>query len=130
VCWRSLEENAWATAPRDAAAAIVPLPPPPDPDGPGPFSLARAERISSVLSHARFVDAIIEPLDRDLLIGRGDIDEAVEFYLRLLPTGYLIFEPDRHLLDRLRATLRTVLENHRRGEGIWLGSASWVVRAR
>jgi SAM-dependent methyltransferase len=130
VCWRSLEENAWATAPRDAAAAIVPLPPPPDPDGPGPFSLARAERISSVLSHARFVDAIIEPLDRDLLIGRGDSDEAVEFYLRLLPTGYLMFEPDRHLLDRLRATLRTVLENHRRDEGIWLGSASWVVRAR
>ena len=130
VCWRTLEENAWTTEPRDAAAAIVPLPPAPGPEAPGPFFMARAERISSVLSHASFVDVTIEPLDRDLLIGRGDVDEAVEFYLRLLPTGDLMFEPDRHLLDRLRATLRSVLEGHRRDDGIWLGSASWVVRAR
>lgn len=130
VCWRTPEHNAWVTELRDAAAAIVPLPPAPDPDAPGPFSLARAERISSVLSHAGFVGATIEPLDRELLIGRGDIDEAVEFYLRLLPTGHLMFEPDRHLLDRLRATLRTVLEGHRRDGQIWLGSASWVVHAR
>ncbi len=130
VCWRPLEENAWTTEPRDAAAAIVPLPPAPGPEAPGPFSLARAERISSVLSHASFVDVTIEPLDRDLLIGRGDVDEAVEFYLRLLPTGDLMFEPDRHLLDRLRAMLRSVLEGHRRDDGAWLGSASWVVRAR
>lgn len=130
VCWRGLEENAWTTEPRDAAAAIVPLPPLPGPAAPGPFSLARAERISSVLSQAGFVDATIEPLDRDLLIGRGDVDEAVEFYLRLLPTGYLMFEPDRHLVDRLRATLRTVLEGHRHDDGIWLGSGSWIVHAR
>jgi len=130
VCWRSLEENTWTTEPRDAAAALVPLPPVADPDAPGPFSLARAERISSVLSHASFVEVTVEPLDRDLLIGRGDVDEAIEFYLRLLPTGYLMFEPDRHLLDRLRATLRTVLEGHRSDDGIWLGSASWLVRAR
>lgn len=130
VCWRALEENAWTTELRDAAAAIVPLPPTPHPDAPGPFSLARAERISSILSHASFVDVSIEPLDRDLLIGRGDVDEAIEFYLRLLPTGYLMFEPDRHLLDRLRARLRTVLEDHHTDDGIWLGSASWLVRAR
>ena len=130
VCWRRLEENAWITEPRDAATAIVPLPPPPGPDAPGPFSLARAEHIFSVLSHAGFVDVTIEPLDRELLIGRGDVNEAVEFYLRLLPTGYLMFEPDRHLVDRLRATLRTVLEGHRHDDGIRLGSGSWVVQAR
>ncbi len=130
VCWRTLEENAWTTEPRDAAAAIVTLPPSPGPEAAGPFSLARAERISSVLSHASFVDVTIERLDRELLIGRGDIDEAVEFYLRLMPTGYLMFETDRHLLDRLRATLRSVLERHRRDDGIWLGSASWAAHAR
>lgn len=105
-------------------------PPAPGPDAPGPFSLAQAERISSLLSAAGFVDVSITPLDRDLAIGRGDVDEAIEFYLRLLPTGYLMFEPDRHLLDRLRATLRTVLEGYHGDDGIWLGSASWVVGAR
>lgn len=129
VAWRALEENAWTTEPRDAAAAIVPLPPAPDPDGPGPFSLAEAQRISSVLTHANLVDVTIEAFDRDLLIGRGDVDEAIDFYLRLLPTGYLMFEPDHHLLDRLRVTLRTVLEGHRRDDSIWLASASWLVLA-
>lgn len=129
VAWRALEENTWTTEPRDAAAVIVPLPPAPGPDEPGPFSLAQAERISSVLTHASLVDVTIEAIDRDLLIGRGDIDEAIDFYLRLLPTGYLMFDPDHHLLDRLRVTLRTVLEGHRRDDGIWLGSASWLVLA-
>lgn len=130
VCWRSLPENAWTTEPRNAAATIVPLPPAPGSNGPGPFSLARAERISTVLSDANFVDVTIEPLDHDLLIGRGDVDEAIEFYLRLLPTGYLMFEPDPHLLDRLRAMLRTVMEDHRIDDGIWLGSAAWLVHSR
>lgn len=130
VCWRTLEENAWTTEPRDAAAAIVPLPAPPGTEVPGPFSLGGEERISSLLSHASFVDVRVEAHDRDLLMGRGDIDEAIDFYLRLLPTGYLMFEPDHHLLDRLRATLRAVLEPHHGEHGLWLGSAAWVVTAR
>ncbi len=129
VCWRGLEENAWTTEPRDAAAAIVPLPPAPGPDAPGPFSLARAERISDLLAHASFVDVTLEALDLDVLVGRGDVDEAIDFYLRLLPTGYLMFEPDHHLLDRLRVGLRTVLERHQADDGIWLGGAAWVVLA-
>ena len=130
VCWRSLGENGWTTEPRNAVATIVPLPPPPAPGAPGPFSLASEERIRSLLSDAGFVEVEIEPHDEPLLVGRGDIEEAIEFYLRLLPTGYLMFEPDRHLLDRVRVVLRTVLEAHHGAEGIWLGSATWVVRAR
>lgn len=130
VCWRSVEENAWTAEPRAAASSMVPLPPVPGPESPGPFSLADPERISELLSHASFVDVTIEPLDEDLLIGRGDIDEAIDFYLRLLPTGYLLFEPDHHLLDRLRAMLRSVLADHVGDDGlVRLGSASWVVSA-
>lgn len=130
VCWRSLEDNGWTTEPRDAVASIVPLPPPPPADAPGPFSLGSEERIRLLLSTAGFVEVVIEPHDEPLLIGRGHVEEAIEFYLRLLPTGYLMFEPDRHLLDRIRVTLRTVLEKHHGPEGIWLGSGTWNVRAR
>ncbi|MEJ7585415.1 MAG: class I SAM-dependent methyltransferase [Acidimicrobiales bacterium] len=130
VCWRSLEENGWTTEPRNAVATIVPLPPPPPIDAPGPFSLGSEERIRSLLSEAGFMEVEIEAHDEPLLVGRGDIEEAIEFYLRLLPTGYLMFEPDRHLMDRIRVVLRTVLEEHHGPDGIRLGSATWVVRAR
>jgi SAM-dependent methyltransferase len=130
VCWRSLDENRWTTEPRDAVATIVPLPPPPPADASGPFSLGSDERIRSLLSSAGFVDVEIEDHDEPLLLGRGDVDEAIEFYLRLLPTGYLMFEPDHHLLDRIRVALRTVLEEHHGPDGIWMGSATWVVRAQ
>ncbi len=130
VCWRPLGENGWAIEPRNAVATIVPLPPPPPTDAVGPFSLSSDDRIRTLLSGAGFVDVEVEAHDTPLLLGRGDIDEAIEFYLRLLPTGYLMFEPDRHLLDRIRVALRTVLEKHHAPDGIWMGSGSWVVRAR
>lgn len=130
VCWRTLDENGWTTEPRHAIDTIVPLPPPPATDAPGPFSLGSEERIRSLLSNAGFVDVEIEGHDEPLLLGRGNIDEAIEFYLRLLPTGYLMFEPDRHLLDRIRGALRIVLEEHHGPDGIWMGSGTWIVSAR
>ncbi len=129
VCWRSPEENGWVTGPRDAAAMLLPTPPPSS--GPsGPFSLASKDHIAALLSGAGFVDVEIEPHDEPLQIGRGDVEEAVDFYLHLLPTGYLLVEPDRHYVDRLRAALRTVIDAHRTSAGIWMGSATWVVTAR
>jgi SAM-dependent methyltransferase len=130
ACWRSLDENGWVTEPRQAVQSVVPLPPLLPSGAPGPFSLADPDHISTLLTGAGFVEVEIEPLDRPLLVGRGDVDVAVEFYLRLLPTGSLMFEPDRHLLDRLRAALRVVVERHHDEDGIWMGSGSWVVRAR
>jgi len=130
VCWRGVADNPWTTVPRDAAHALVPLPPPPPPDAPGPFSLADADRIADLLGHAGFVDVAITPHDQPLLIGRGDLDEAVEFYLRLLPTGYLLFEPDRHMLDRLKVALHRALGRHHGPGGLLLGSGSWIVTAR
>jgi SAM-dependent methyltransferase len=130
VCWRTLEENRWITEPREAVTRVVPLPPLLPAGAPGPFALDDADHISALLTGAGFVEVEIEPLDRPLLVGRGDVDEAVEFYLRLLPTGSLMFEPDRHLLDRLRAALRVVVERHHDEDGIWMPSAAWVVRAR
>jgi SAM-dependent methyltransferase len=130
VCWRALDENPWITEVRAAATAVVPLPRLAPDDVPGPFALADAERISALLSRAGFVDVEIDPHDQPVLIGRGDVDEAVEFFLRLLPTGSLMFEPDRHLLDRLRAAVRVVVERHRAPDGIWMDAAAWIVRAR
>lgn len=129
VCWRRQDENRWTTEPLEAASVILPGAETGSGDPSGPFSLSSSERISDLLSQAGFVDVVIEPHDESLLIGRGDVDEGIYFFLRLLPTGYLTVEPDRHALDRIRATLREVLERHRTDVGIWMGSATWVVTA-
>lgn len=131
VCWRGLDENGWAAGPRDAAALVLRDLQDLQVEGPtGPFSLASEELVRAVLSAAGFVGVEVEPHDEPLLIGRGDVDEAVDLFLQLLPTGYLVVRPERHLLDRVKASLRTVIERHRSGDGIWMGSATWVVTAR
>jgi SAM-dependent methyltransferase len=130
VTWGPLVDNPWTTIPRDAADAIVPLPPLPPPGAPGPFSQSDPDALADLLGHAGFVDVAIARHDQPLLIGRGDVDEAVEFYLRLLPTGYLMFEPDRHLLDRLKVALHRALEPHRGPGDLLLGASAWIVTAR
>ncbi|MPY94183.1 MAG: methyltransferase domain-containing protein [Acidimicrobiia bacterium] len=131
VCWHTLEENGWTTAPRDAAVVVLgPQASTGAEESVGPFSLGHRAHVLELLSAAGFVDVEIEPHDEPLLIGRGDVDEAVELFLHLLPTGYLLVEPDRHLLDRIKASLQTVIEKHRSDAGIWMGSATWVVTAR
>jgi SAM-dependent methyltransferase len=128
VSWRALDENGWATGPRDAAALVLRDP---EVEGPtGPFSLASEELVRAVLSAAGFVGVEVERHDEPLLVGRGDVDEAVELFLQLLPTGYLLVRPERHLMDRVKASLRTMIERHRSDGGIWMGSAAWVVTAR
>jgi SAM-dependent methyltransferase len=129
VSWRPLEDNPWIVEARAAAEAIVPLPPLEPVDAPGPFSLGDPDRISTLLTGAGFVDVEIAAHDRPILIGRGDPDEAVACYLRLLPADSLLFETDRHLLDRLRAALRILVDRYVADDGIWMGAATWVVRA-
>ena len=129
VCWRGLEENPWAHEPRQAVAAILPDDSPP-PESPGPWSMADPDRVVEVLTAAGFTDVELTPHDEPLAIAGGDVDAAVEFYLRLLPSGYLLIQPDRHVLDRAKATLRAMVDAHHGPDGISMGSASWIVTAR
>lgn len=128
VCWRDLGDNRWVTEVRDATTRIFPAAATTS-DLLSPFSQADPDVIATTLTHAGFVDVEIEAHDEPLPVGRGDMDEAIEFYLQLLPTGYLHVEPDRHSLDRLKASVAAVLERHHDDDGIWMGSASWVVTA-
>ncbi len=130
VCWRSLDENPWAHEPRQAVAAILPEEATVPADTPGPWSMAQADGILDTLTSAGFADVEITPHDEPLDVAGTDVDAGVDFYLRLLPTGYLLIEPDRHVLDRVKAALRAVLQAHLGAGGTWMGSASWIVSAR
>ncbi len=130
VCWRSPSENSWVTEPGQAVAEVLGPPAPMDPDAPGPFSLASADRISSILTEAGLVDIDITPHDLPLSIGIGATDELVRYYLDLLPATAIPENAEVHVIDRVKAALGAMVERRRTPDGITMGGAAWLVSAR
>lgn len=130
VCWRSPSENSWVTEPGQAVAEVLGPPAPMDPDAPGPFSLASADRISSVLTEAGLVDIDITPHDLPLSIGTGTTDVLVRYYLDLLPSTAVPDNAEVHVIDRVKAALGAMVERRRTPDGITMGGAAWLVSAR
>ena len=130
VCWRSPAENSWVTEPGQAIAEVLGPPAPMDPDAPGPFSLASADRISSILTGAGMVDIDITPRDLPVSIGGGTTDELVRYYMDLLPGTAIPENAEVHVIDRVKAALGAMVERRRTPEGITMGAAAWLVSAR
>lgn len=132
VCWRRLEDNPWMAVPLQAASRIIDLPPAPDPEAPGPFSLAGEERIRRILVAAGWEEIRIERVDREVMVGgTTDLDEAVEFLMRMGPTGRVLRETPPQVVSRVAVAIReSIARFARRGEGVRMPASAWVVTAR
>ena len=131
VCWQNVADNEWVLVPGTAAAAHVPRPEVGEPGAPGPFALGDAGRLLALLTGAGFGDVGIEPLaDSILLAGGGTVDDAVEFF-RSTSMGRALFA-DAAPVDVARAidAVRRALTPYQTPEGVRLGAAAWLVRAR
>ena len=71
VCWRSVQENLWASVPIAAALPLLPPQEPADPLAPGPFAFADSERLKDILSKAGYRNVRTEKLDSDHEHGRN-----------------------------------------------------------
>jgi SAM-dependent methyltransferase len=131
VCWQPMLDNEWMAVPLMAVLAHVSPPAPADPSTPGPFSLGERDRIVDVLGAAGFGEVTVEPGSTPILVGGpGSVAEAVAF-MRATGMGRLLLA-DREapgVRDALDA-IATALEPHHDGEGVRLGSATWLVTAR
>jgi SAM-dependent methyltransferase len=129
VCWRAMQENAWAWETLAVALPLLKEPPPAmPPDAPGPFSLAEAARIESVLRAAGWEQIAATPFDTDYVLG-GSPEQAVELFLRLGPLGRLIREQQ---LDpgSIRGALQSLMARHVGERGVSMRAACWIVTAR
>ena len=136
IVWRRREDNPWVHKAELAVRKIVPLVSHEETDqvhcGPGPFSMAGADSVSDMLRIAGFERVGFERYDTEICIGRT-VDDAIEFAMALGPAGEVIRlagEAGQKLKPDVVTALRATLADHRRADGIWIGSSSWFVTAR
>jgi SAM-dependent methyltransferase len=129
LCWQDLPHNDWVMVPAGAALSFVPFPDLGLEGAPGPFSLADPDRTRRILTEAGFEHVELNEVTEQVFLGDNAAD-ATEF---LQGTGMarLLFEDadadtERKAIDAVRGAL----EAHEQPQGIWLGSAAWLVAAR
>ena len=123
VCWRTYEENPWASEPMRVARDLLPPQPPLVPDAAGPFAFARRERLLELLPNA-----IIEPAASTMGIG-ATLDEAVAEGLTIGPLARAAAGLDEPTRDQIRARLRDLYAPYVTPAGVRFPAAVWLVCA-
>jgi SAM-dependent methyltransferase len=133
VCWPPAKENAWVRIPSSIVKAHIELPGPPDPDTPGEFAFADRDRVQRILAAAGFADIAIERHDMPITVASGaGVDEAVEFFLEMGPTGRALANigASDDLKGRITADLRDGLRPFLTDAGVVMDASIWLATAR
>lgn len=128
LCWRDVRENAWAMATVEPARDLVEMPPRPGPEDPGPFSFREPERVKRLLTEAGFANIALDPLDRDLFMGRS-LDEAVINIQHTGPVANAVANAPEDVRAMYSGRVREALAPYARETGVSIGSGCWVVTA-
>jgi len=129
VCWRALQDNAWAARPLASAMNLLPPQPPFDPHAPGPFALADRDRLLAILTSAGFRDPKADALDTLMNMG-ATLEDAVGAALSIGPLARAAMELDDAARDAVRARVRGTLAEFETPAGICPPAACWLVSAR
>src|SRR5215469_1526425 len=116
VCWRSPQENLWATAPVAAAKEFLPEMPPPDPLAPGAFAFADPGRMEAILGAGGFRNIAIRKFDGAMDMGR-DLDQAATLTLRVGPLARAAAELDDAAKTRIVDAVKAALARFARADG-------------
>jgi hypothetical protein len=114
--------------PAGAALTYVPFPDLGPEGGPGPFSLADPDRTRQLLTDARFEDVDVREITEQTLLGENARD-ATEFLDGTSMARLLFEDVDAETEQKAIDAVRGLLEAHEQPDGVWLGSAAWLVTA-
>ena len=128
VCWQEMMSNEWIRVPVLAAVEHVGIPELPEPGAPGPFALAEPSRVQPLLESAGMTDIDIHEASDPLLIG-SDLDDVMSFLLADEFARRLLDGKDPDLVSRAEVAMREALGPFVRPDGVFLGSAYWIVTA-
>jgi len=128
-CFRSLKFNPFFT---EIGTTLPPPETTPDPHAPGPFAFADQARVRSILAGAGWRDITFEPVDFQMVAGKGTdpVAEALEYFQRIGPAARILREAD----DAQRGAILTRIEDialRNCVDGVVSMQAGvWIVRAR
>jgi SAM-dependent methyltransferase len=128
ACWQDLFQNEWLLVPGAAAAPHVGLPDM-EPGAPGPFALADADRITLLLTSARFHDVTLEPIARPMRAG-SDVDDTVAFFESTDIARRLMADAPPGKITAALDAVRTALLPYASDDGVVLNGTAWLVTAR
>jgi SAM-dependent methyltransferase len=130
VCWRAMQENAWAAAPFAAAHDLLPKQEPMDPHAPGPFAFADQKRLMGILVKAGFSEFRGDKLDTVMNMG-ANLDEAVVASLSIGPLARAAADVDEATRGKIAARVRETLAKFKSASGsITPPGACWLVSAQ
>lgn len=131
ACWRSVEENEWASLPYAAARTVLPPQKPVHPHAPGPFAFADSIRLRDILGEAGFSGIGIEPFDGMMDLGGAPQGAGFQLTQLMGPTARALRNADDATRTKVREVVAEALARRQAGtEGIRLGMACWLVSAR
>jgi len=129
VCWRSMAENIWASAPMEAATRLLPSQEPVDPLAPGPFAFADCERLRSILASAQYSHVEIERFDGTMNMG-ATLEEAAAEVLNIGPLSRAATDLDEDMRAKIRRAVEVAFAPYASPAGVKPPAACWLVRAR
>lgn len=131
-CFRSREENEWATGP---AAALRQPQTAFDPQAPGPFAFADPDRVRAILTASGWRDAVFDRFDFPMIVGqdRGEsvnaVDDALVYFQHIGPTARIVLDLPEAERGAVLARLRAFLGQHYDAGRVALSAAAWIVTA-
>ena len=128
VCWRTPQENIWASAPMMAARPFLPPQPPVDPFAPGPFAFADGFRTKSILESAGFRNVRVVKLDSTMNLG-SSLDAATQQMMEIGPVSRAVAEADEATRAKIFPAIRAALEPYVTADGVTPPAACWLVGA-
>jgi SAM-dependent methyltransferase len=129
LCWREIGRNEHFAVPFGAVATVVSPPDLGEPGAPGPFSLADPARIRDLLGAAGYDDIAIEPVTEPVRVG-ANAEDAIRFLWGTPVAREMLAQADEDTVAKGVAALREALTPYETSEGLFLGSAAWLVTAQ
>ncbi len=129
VCWRSMMENLWASAPMEAARPLLPAQEPVDPLAPGPYAFADGTRLRALLASAQYSRIEIAPFDGTMNMG-ATLEEAATEVLNIGPLARAAADLDKETRAKIRQAVEGAYAPYASPAGVTPPAACWFVRAR